>query len=456
MHGRIDKSSAPMNLHVAGGIGLLLIGLGALFYYKENLAAACGSPLVFLLVEFLLTLLFPALVVLLWVLLRRAQDAAKRRAEMETVISGINFDALLVVQPDRTIVMCNDSVQRIFGYTPEELLNGKTDALYFDRRTSPGPGKGREVYEALARDGYHIGLATGRRRNGATFPLEIITGTLSGRSGAALLLRDITERVKAEQERRELEAMLLRREKAESLALLAGGVAHDFKNLLAAIATHAYLGLKPNQPPEAARESLKEIKDLSDHAADMCRQMLTYAGKGEFVTQQFDFNEAVRQTHKAVRPLLGPKVAVRMELGPAPLPFVGDMAQVQQVAMNLILNASQAIGEREGSVTIQTSACDGDAAFLRGFQSHEPLALGRYLLLMCADTGCGMDEATRQRIFDPFFTTKPDGHGLGLASVQGIVWKHHGGIQVESIAGKGTTFRVLFPLGSAPTAESIG
>jgi PAS domain S-box-containing protein len=454
MHGAIENRSARLSLNLAGGIGLLLIAMGAAFYFKEEAAAACGATRWFAALELALTLLFPAMVVFLWTLLRRANEAAKRRAEIESAISGIHLDVFLVIRPDRTIAMCNDAVQRIFGYAPAEVLHQTTDVLYFDRRTASGPAKGREIYEALERNGFHIGLATGRRKNGDTFPLEIITGTLSGRKGAALLLRDISDRIRAEQERRELEALLLRQEKAESLALLAGGVAHDFKNLLTAIATHAYIGLRPAQPPEALHTALGEIKQISDQATDLCRQMLTYAGKGELVVQRFDVRDAVRQAVSAVRSLLPSTVRVELRHPDEPVFFSADMAQVQQVAMNLVLNAGQAIGPAEGQVIVETATRDCDSAGLRGAIAHEPLAPGRYVVITVTDTGCGMDEATRRRIFDPFFTTKPEGHGLGLASVQGIIRNHKGGILVESTPGRGSTFRVFLPVAHGGSAAS--
>ncbi|MFZ4396115.1 MAG: two-component system sensor histidine kinase NtrB [Kiritimatiellia bacterium] len=444
MHGKIKDQNTPVNLSLASGLWLLLIAMGVVyFFFKEKATVTWGSAPSFPPMTLFLTLVF--LVVFRALLLRTTADN-KRRAEIEAAISGINMDAFIVIRPDRTIDMCNDALQRMFGYTPGEILQQTTDLLYFDRRIATSPPKGREIYESLERDGYHIGLATGRRKNGDTFPLEIITGTLSGRKGAALLLRDITERVRAEQERRELDALRLRQEKSESLALLAGGVAHDFKNLLSAIATQTYIGLRPSQPPEVLRESLDEIKQASDQATELCRHLLTYAGKGEFVAQTFDMREAVRLAVRVVRHLLPSSVRIELHHPEEPVNFTADMAQIQQVTINLILNAGQAIGAVGGLVTVEIALRDCDAESLRGLLAHENLAPGRHMVLSVTDTGCGMNEATRRRIFDPFFTTKPDGQGLGLASVQGIVRAHKGGIQVESTPGQGTTFRIFLPL----------
>ncbi len=270
--------------------------------------------------------------------------------------------------------------------------------------------------------------------------------TFSGTGRPAILgvSIDITERKAAEE-------ALRRAAKEESLTVLAGGVAHDFNNLLAAILGHASLALKQLPEGGPARRHVEKAAGAVERAADLTRQMLAYSGRGHFVVRPTDVNALVREN----LPLLevGVPKSVRLEATlEDDLPLVdADVGQLQQVLMNLVINAAEAIGERGGTVTLVTGVrrvTGSDQALWRA--SGHPLEPGPYVSLEVRDDGGGMDEQTVDRIFEPFFTTKFTGRGLGLAAVLGVVRGHRGALSVESVPGQGTTFRILLVPSARP------
>ncbi len=256
--------------------------------------------------------------------------------------------------------------------------------------------------------------------------------------------RDITERVRADEERRRLEAQLLHSQKLESLGVLAGGLAHDFNNLLTGILGNAELAALDSRDRKTA-DCLQEIQRSSRRAADLCRQMLAYSGKGRFVIERVDLNELVREMIGMLEISISKKAALELELT-GPLPRVeADASQLQQVLMNLITNASEAIGDGSGTIRIATAAIHCERDDLRATYLDDNLEPGDFVLCAVSDTGCGMAPEVKARLFDPFFSTKFTGRGLGMAAVLGIVRGHRGAIKVSSEVGAGTTIRVLLP-----------
>jgi len=256
---------------------------------------------------------------------------------------------------------------------------------------------------------------------------------------------DITARKRAEEERAKFEAQMQEVQKLESLGILAGGIAHDFNNLLMAILGNADLALLALSPASPARPNVEEITRTSLRAADLCRQMLAYSGKGRFVVSRYDLSEIVREMTQMLEVSVSKKAVLRYTFE-ADLPAVEvDATQMRQVIMNLITNASEALGDRSGYISVSTGVMECDRAYLAESYLDDKLPEGKYVYLEVADTGFGIDEETRRRIFDPFFTTKFTGRGLGLAAVLGIVRGHQGAIKVSSKVGQGTTFKVLLP-----------
>ena len=256
---------------------------------------------------------------------------------------------------------------------------------------------------------------------------------------------DLTSRSQAENERHELERKLLDMQKLESLGVLAGGIAHDFNNLLTAILGNAQLARLQMQPTSPLRQHLLEIERTSMQAADLCKQMLAYSGQGRIEVRLLDLNRTIRDMSQLLRVSVAKKVQLSFNLAHN-LPRVrGDVSQIRQVLMNLVINASEAITTSEGSIWVSTGVVHRAKELFRGLSITGKPEECDYAFIEIADTGCGMDEETKARIFDPFFTTKFTGRGLGLAAVLGIVKGHGGTLELESREGEGTTFTLLFP-----------
>jgi signal transduction histidine kinase len=246
-------------------------------------------------------------------------------------------------------------------------------------------------------------------------------------------------------ERRQLEEQLHHAQKLESLGLLAGGVAHDFNNLLTGILGNASLVLDILNPEPAVRNMLEEVVRASERAADLTRQLLAYAGKGKFVVEPLDISALVRDITELIRSSVSRTVSLELEL-PAGLPLIeADSSQVQQLIMNLTLNAVEATAERPGAVRVSTGTREIRPGEAVAHFRPEPPAPGTYVVIEVSDDGCGMSEMVKAQIFDPFFTTKFTGRGLGLSAAMGIVRGHRGAIGVDSSEGQGSTFTVLLP-----------
>ena len=254
-------------------------------------------------------------------------------------------------------------------------------------------------------------------------------------------LRDLTDRRRFERE-------LQQTAKLESVGLLAGGIAHDFNNLLTGVLGNASLAYSNTPPGHPHRALLREIQHSAERAALLTKQMLAYAGKGQLIKERIALAEFIPDILPLVRVSIPKTINVVLKLGESTPDIDADQAQLQQLCMNLIINAAEAIGEnKDGKIEIGTSLRSLSAQGLAADYSGDDLVPGDYALLEVNDTGSGMDEATRSKIFDPFFTTKFTGRGLGLAAAQGIVKQHGGTIHVFSAPGRGSTFQILLPAG---------
>ncbi|HLK66847.1 MAG TPA: response regulator [Bryobacteraceae bacterium] len=289
-----------------------------------------------------------------------------------------------------------------------------------------------------------------RSWSASCYPVRSADGRLTGIGWAVV---ETTEQKRAEKERQDFEKRVLEAQRLESIGLLAGGIAHDFNNLLTAVLGNASLAreLSPSNSPVA--NFLDEIVKASERAAHLTSQMLAYSGKGQFYLQTVDLSQETREVVALVQSAFSNKISVHLDL-PDDLPKVrADKGQLQQVVMNIVVNASEAIGDASGFVYIRTGTKRLTEDFIRSELNGAEVAEGLYACLEVRDTGCGMDDATRERVFDPFFSTKFTGRGLGLAAVGGIVRGHKGAIQVRSTPGKGSTFVVYLPV-AAVTAPA--
>ncbi len=257
---------------------------------------------------------------------------------------------------------------------------------------------------------------------------------------------DISSRKFDERRQAEIENKMQQAQKLESLGVLAGGIAHDFNNILMAILGNTELAKMELPESSPALDSLKEIELASGQAADLCNQMLAYSGKGRFKVEAVDLSNMVRDITQMLSVSIFKKIDLVFDLDDELPPLMADISQLRQVVMNLITNASEAIGDQQGTITITTrqeSTCNCYDAAKRAKLLHD--SVGPCLILKVSDTGSGMDDQTQARLFEPFFTTKFTGRGLGMAAVGGIVRSHHGKIDITSKPGAGTTVRIMLP-----------
>jgi PAS domain S-box-containing protein len=265
-------------------------------------------------------------------------------------------------------------------------------------------------------------------------------------------IQDITEIKRMQEERIELERRLLHSQKLESLGILAGGIAHDFNNILMAILGNLDLVKQDLPSTSPLIHGVEQAIWATRRATELTQQMLAYSGKGRFISKRFDLSHMVRENANLFRASVARNVNLRVLLTSDPVEIVADPGQVQQVIMNLLTNAVEAIGENPGVVTLSTSLVEEDEESMARNRLAESPPPGNFACLRVTDSGCGMDEVTQERLFDPFFTTKFTGRGLGMSALMGIVQGHHGIIRVDSSQGQGSVIEVCFPL--APRGET--
>ena len=266
------------------------------------------------------------------------------------------------------------------------------------------------------------------------------------------IIQDITDRKQADLAKLDFEKRLMQTQKLESLGVLAGGIAHDFNNILMGILGYADLALSELDSFSQARTYVQGINDASHKAADLIKQMLAYSGKGKFSLEPINLNDLIEDTAQMLAISISKNVFMKFNYSSEAVFLEGDPSQIRQIIMNMVINASDAIGKKSGVISVTTGSmyCDHDYIESTGFEAQinrqEPLPEGMYLFLEISDSGIGMSKETLAKIFEPFYTTKFIGRGLGLSAVLGIVGGHHGMVKIYSEKGKGTTFKVLFPL----------
>jgi PAS domain S-box-containing protein len=357
-------------------------------------------------------------------------------------------DAIYLVQSDARFIYVNKAACETLGYTSQELMAMHVFDIDPDFPCDMWAKHWQDIkaHDALRIERQH------RANDGRLIPVEIGVRQFVFEGTEYLLsaARDLTERRQFEEERHKLEQQLLHAQKLESLGVLAGGIAHDFNNILMAVIGNAELGLIRLNKESPAVENLQRIEQAAARAADLAKQMLAYSGKGKFVIESLDLNLLLDEMLHMLEVSISKKAVLRLNLNKN-IPTVDvDATQVRQIIMNLVINASEAIGDKSGIIAIGTGCMDCDNNYLKDVWLNENLSDGLYVYLEIADTGCGMDRETKAKIFDPFFTTKFTGRGLGMAAVLGIVRGHKGAIKVYSEPGKGSTFKILLPASGRP------
>lgn len=257
--------------------------------------------------------------------------------------------------------------------------------------------------------------------------------------------RDVTEQYQALDQQKQLEEQMWQAQKLETIGVLAGGIAHDFNNLLTAMLGNVGLALRIIPPDSPAVRKMKEVELAIQRAADLTRQLLAYAGKGKYVVEPIDLSGLITKMAHLFQTIVSKKANFSLNLVVDLPPIQADASQIQQVIINLLTNASEALDEKEGEIQLSTGLCTLTDQDIKSLFFHGNLRAGDYLFLQVKDSGVGIHPDQVQSIFDPFFSTKFTGRGLGLAAVLGIVRSHNGGIQVYSQPGEGTEVMIYFP-----------
>jgi PAS domain S-box-containing protein len=377
------------------------------------------------------------------------ESEAKFRALMETASQGI-----IAINQSGIIHLVNRKAEELFGYTRGELIGQPLEILI--------PLSAREKH-AADRAGYFehprarpmgIGLELrGKHRSGNEFPVEISLNylTLEGESLAISFITDITERTRLEQQLRHAQKM-------EAVGQLAGGVAHDFNNLLTVISGYTALALETLETSDSLRGPLEEIGDAALRATALTGQLLAFSRKQVVQPKVFNLNDRVTQIHNMLKRLIGEHIQLELALDKSIGPIRADPGQIDQVIINIALNARDAM-PAGGRLLLETAALELGEGYAGTHLSVQP---GPHIMLAVTDSGTGMKPEVQSRLFEPFFTTKEAGKGtgLGLATVYGIVKQAGGSIFVYSELNRGTTFKILFPrvdatIDIAPEPESF-
>ncbi len=378
---------------------------------------------------------------------RRAEQALAESERRYRNLVELAHDLIWSVDAEgRWTFLSRNATNRIYGCEPEAMLGRKftdfesPERQLLDLATFGRVLSGETVLEYETEHRRPDGRSRYLSFNAVV--LRDANGSVIGATGTA---HDVTDRKRAESERAAINARFVQTQKLESLGVLAGGIAHDFNNLLVGILGNAGLALTELPPQSPLRELVEGIRDSGLRAAELARQMLAYSGRGRFVVEPFDISHLVDEMLNLLSAVISKKAVLKVELDSNLPGVVGDATQMRQVIMNLITNASDSLGDREGTIYVTSGVFQADAAYLSRAYLAEELMPGEYVFVEVRDEGDGMDPETQARMFEPFFTTKFTGRGLGLAAVLGIVRGHHGTIRVDSAPGRGTTIRVAFP-----------
>jgi signal transduction histidine kinase len=256
----------------------------------------------------------------------------------------------------------------------------------------------------------------------------------------------IMERKRADEEHLRMERHFMHIQKLESLGTMSSGIAHDFNNLLQAVLGNLELALMNFPEDVPVRNFICQAVNAAEQAAKLSLMLLVYTGNGYYITRKLNLTELIEKCASMLATVISKNITFNLKFDSVLPLIMADDDQIQLVIMNLITNASEAIGDLDGSIILSTGVQDFDQRTLNSSRLEEKLAAGRYVWMEVSDSGCGMDAVTRNKLFDPFFTTKFTGRGLGMSAALGIIRAHKGAILVESSPGVGTTIRVLFPI----------
>jgi two-component system cell cycle sensor histidine kinase/response regulator CckA len=385
---------------------------------------------------------------------KQSEELLNYQLNLSDAIATNAAEALFLIDSEGRTTFANPSAEQMLGWHTEELIGQffheklhylRPDGSPYPKEECPHLGVLQTEETLRGQDDHFV------HKDGHLVPVTCSTAPIRGDSavaGAVLVVRDVSEQRRAEAMMREKDEAFRQAQKLESIGVLAGGIAHDFNNLLTGIMGNAGLARRAlvSGRFEKAADMLGDVLKASERAADLTRQLLAYAGKGQFVIQPVDVCKLVSEVSTLIRASISKKITLVMDV-PDGCPLVeGDRTQLQQLIMNLVINGGEAIGERSGTLTVRITTEHLTERRERLRTAGFPITQGDYIRIDVTDTGVGMDKETRDRIFEPFFTTKFLGRGLGLSAALGIVRGHRGAIGVRSEPENGTTFTVLLPV----------
>jgi PAS domain S-box-containing protein len=379
--------------------------------------------------------------------LRTEVELREARRQMELLLASAG-EGIVALDAEGRTTFANPVAARLLGANPDTIIGRDVGALLQHTRTAGAPYDCDDcpIRRSLVEGTVHrVDTDVFWRPDGTSFPVEYVCTPLSeeGRIvGVVIAFQDTTQR-------KQLEQQLLQAQKMEAVGLLAGGLAHDFNNLLTVITSYSQMLLVEKSASRAMREDLNEIGRAADRAATLTRQLLAFSRQQVLDPRVLDVNVVIRDIEKMLRRFIREDVELQTALAETHGQVLADPGQLEQVLVNLVVNARDAMPDG-GTLTIETADVTLDAAYAA---RHVGVPPGNYVMLAVRDSGTGMDAATQARIFEPFYTTKAPGHGtgLGLSTVHGIVQQSGGHITVESVPGRGCTFRVYLPrVGVAP------
>jgi len=355
-----------------------------------------------------------------------------------------SFDAMMLISPDGAVYSANPEACRVFGMPEEEIRSSGWEDLMDNAAPRLQEALSERSFSELFR-----GELTLKRKDGVEFPAELSMAMFMDREGtekASLIIRDISEQKRLETERLQMRLRLQEMQRLESLSILAGGVAHDFNNVLQPIVGYAQLARRKTDADPALADYLTKIEHAAERATQLAYRMLAYSGKWNFHFETVALSLLMKNIHFLLASIVPAPVKLRCFLASGLPSIEADHNQLSHVAKALVSNAVEAIGDNSGTITIRTGLMTAERSYLDGSVLGEGVPPGDLVFLEVADSGCGMTPDIAAKVFDPFFSTKFTGRGLSLASVLGIMRGHQGAIRVESRPGEGATFRLLFPL----------
>jgi PAS domain S-box-containing protein len=376
--------------------------------------------------------------------LRDHADRLKSAYHRFSTVTQSARDAIISIDAQGRVNFWNRSAEATFGYAESEIIGEPIIRLIAEsdresyKNALPTPGA------ADTKPG-HVLEVTGIRKDQTMFPCEFSLAPLQGPEGTAFtaVVRDVTERKQAQEALRQRDEQLRQAQKMEAIGRLAGGVAHDFNNLLMAIQGYGEVLVQSLPATDERKSDAEEIVKAAERAAGLTRQLLAFSRRQVITQQALSLDQIVQSTQKMLQRLIGENVELKTEIWPDLSLVLADRTQVEQILMNLVVNARDAM-PGGGQITISLRNIELDKL---GVAAHPGLQPGDYVELAVGDTGSGIDPDTMSRIFEPFFTTKEGtkGTGLGLATVYGIVQQSNGAIEVQSTVGHGTTFLIYLP-----------